>query len=179
MLTVRTSIYNNSPKIIWIETKPTDVQIKIMEKLNLSLEQDDTFLTAVAKIEDAVAQAIGDTRVLQPTEKQFEICSTIGIDISCNSRRVAWAKIKQKIQLMNYQANTAAIKAMHLKIGDTVSEKSTFTMPNGRVLESEKQGIVTFIRWDGSVSFRDVNQRLVKSWAQKLTKLGLKTKHKR
>jgi hypothetical protein len=33
----------------------------------------------------------------------------------------------------------AAIEALQLTVGDTVIERQTFTMPNGQILESEKE----------------------------------------
>ncbi len=171
MLTVKTTVYKNSPKLLWIETKPTESQLQVVGKLGIHLEEDDSFLTVAAKIEDAVAEAIGDTLILEPTDKQKEISSKIGIDISHDSRRVAWAKIRQKIQWLNYEANSAAVKSQQLTVGDTVIERRTFTMTNGEIFESEIQGVVTFIRWDGSVTLKDSNNHVITTWAQKLKKL--------
>ena len=173
MLTFRTTVYKNSPKILWIETKPTEIQIQIAEKLDIHIDENDSILTVAAKIEDAVAEAIGDTRILEPTDKQKEKALEIGIDVSRDSRRVAWAKIRQKIQLINYEANSAAIKALRLKVGDTVIERQTFTMPNGQTLKSEQRGVVTFIRWDGLVTLRNSNNHLMTTWAQSLNNPSL------
>jgi len=170
MLTVRTSVYKNSPKVLWIETKPAEIQIRVASKLGIHLENSDSFLTACAKIEDAVAEAIGDTRILEPTDKQKEIAAKIGVDVSRDSRRVAWAKIRQKTQWLNYEANLATIKSLRLAVGDTVIERKTFIMPNGQTLKSETQGVVKFIRWDGSVTLRSNNNRTMTTWAQKLEK---------
>jgi hypothetical protein len=170
MLTVKTTVYKNSPKILWIETKPAEIQIQVASKLGIHLGDNDSFLTASAKIEDAVAEAIGDTRILEPTDKQKEIATKIGVDISHDSRRVAWAKIRQKIQWLNYEANSAAIKSLGLRVGDTAIERRTFTMPNGQTLESETQGVVTFIKWDGAVTLRDTNKHVITTWAQRLKK---------
>ena len=123
-------------------------------------------------IEDAVAEAIGDTRILQPTDKQKEKALELGIDISLDSRRVAWAKIKQKIQLINYNANSTAIETMQLEVGDIVIESQSFILPNGQTINSEKRGVITFIRWDGAITFREDNKHLVNTWAQKLNKLN-------
>ncbi len=140
------TIHKNLSKPLWMETKLTEIQIQVADKLGIHLEANDSFLTMSAKIENAVADAIGDIQVLEPTDKQKEIAIKIGIDISHDSRRVAWAKIRQKIQWLNYEANSMAIKSLKLMIGDTVVEQRTFTMPNGKILESELQGVVTSIR---------------------------------
>ena len=145
------TVHKNFSKLLWIETKPTEIQIQVADKLDIHLEDNDSFLTVSAKIEDAVAEAIGDTRILEPTDKQKEIALKIGIDISHDSRRVAWAKVRQRIQWLNYETNSAAIKSQQLTVGDTVIERRTFTMPNGETLESEIQGVVILpIRpWSG------------------------------
>ena len=170
MLAARITVHKNSPRVLWVETKPTESQIRVAGKLGIHLADNDSFLTLAAKIEDAVAEAIGDTRILEPTEKQKEIAMKTGIDVSHDSRRVAWAKIRQRIQWLNYEANSAAIESLKLTVGDTVIERRTFTMPNGEVLKSEIQGVVTFIRWDGSVTVRDSNNHLMTTWAQRLNK---------
>lgn len=174
MLTAKMFVYKNSPKLLWVETKATESQIQVAGKLGIHFEDNDSFLTVAAKIEDAIAEAIGDTRILEPTDKQKEIALKIGIDISGDSRRVAWAKIRQKIQWLNYEANSAAIKSQQLTLGDTVTERRTFTMPNGETLESEIQGVITFIRWDGSITLKDTNNHVITTWAQRLKKLKAK-----
>jgi hypothetical protein len=163
-------MHKNSPKILWIYTKPTEIQLKLARKLGINVDENDSILTVVAKIEDTIAEAIGDTRVLEPSSEQNKIATEIGIDISQDSRRVAWAKIRQKLQWINYKANMAAIEALQLTVGDTFIERQTFTMPNGQILESEKRGVVIFIRWDGSVKLRDNNNHIITTWAQKLSK---------
>lgn len=178
MLRLNLTVHKNSPKRLWIETKPTEIQIKVVDKLGIHINEEDSFLTVSAKIEDAVAEAIGDTRTLEPSDKQKEIAIKIGIDVSFDSRRVAWAKIRQKIQWLNYEANSAAVESLKLRVGDNVIEHRTFAMPNGEILKSEVHGVVTFIRWDGAVTLRDTNNHLMTTWAQRLKKSKVNNKPK-
>ena len=81
-------------KVLWAETRPTTAQTRAAERLGVPLEEDDTFLIASARIIDAVCDAIGDTPVHAPTDRQKVLATAQGVDIAADTRRVAWAKIK-------------------------------------------------------------------------------------
>ncbi len=50
MLTVKTTVHKNSPKLLWVETEPTESQIQVAGKLGIHLKDNDSFLTVAAKI---------------------------------------------------------------------------------------------------------------------------------
>ncbi len=52
------NIRNGALKILWIEAKPTEIQIKVADKLGIHIDKNDSFLTVLAKIEDTIAEAI-------------------------------------------------------------------------------------------------------------------------
>jgi len=153
---------------LWSKTKPTKEQKRVAKLLGVELASDDSFLIAAARIEDAVADAVGDEPISKPSKNQERIASEIGLDISMDSHRVAWNKIKQKWQLDNYEANVPAARNMNLKPGDRVIKHLTIKAPSGDI-KFEKEYIVSSIRWDGFVYFKGTGCNC--AWAKTLTKL--------
>ena len=157
---------------LWSKTKPTAEQRRVAGQLGIELFGDDSFFVAAARILDAVADTIGDTPRNKPTEKQRQMASELGLDISTDSRRVTWAKIKEKWQLVNYKANMAALQTMRLAPGDTVIKHIVIKPSSGIDMEFETEHIVSSIRWDGLVYFKGGKGNC--AWAQTLTKLDAK-----
>ena len=144
----------SNTRIVLAKTRPTSLQKCIAARLGILLVDDDTIPTAAARIEDAVADAVGDTRVLDPSDSQVKIARELGLDITGDSRRVAWAKIKQESQRQRYVANTMAVKRLSLKAGDSVVLRRTIIGLNGEELEAKSNEVVSSITWDGIVFFK-------------------------
>ena len=142
-------------KTLWCKTKPTRAQTEVAKQLEIKLPTEDSFLVASARIIDAIAESIGDTPRHEPTKIQIELATQLGIDISDDSRRVAWAKIKQTKQQAHYEGSVAAIEHMQLGPGDVVTWRRVIYSPDGKGMEFECQGTISTIRWDGLVYFKD------------------------
>lgn len=161
-----------SSKTLWITWQHTSEQAYVAARLGIDLASEDTFIVAQARILDAVAETIGETPRHDPTEKQRHLASELGIDISEDSRRVAWAKIRQTTQKRYYDANVEAIQRMQLVPGDVVFERKVIRGPTDHTSQEiivESTDVVSSIRWDGLVYFKGGRGRA--SWAQLLTKV--------
>ena len=101
--------YLHSSKIKWSETEPSDNQRDIAKQLGVQLHSGDTIPIAAARIHDAVADAIGDAGVQTPTPGQEAAAHDLGLDISCDSNRVAGARIGQAIQDKNDRENFSEV----------------------------------------------------------------------
>ena len=160
---LKTSYYSSfsNTKRILAETKPTSFQRCVAERLGIRLLDDDTVPIAAARIEDAVADAVGDTRLLVPLDKQREIARELGLDISGDSRRVAWARIKQENQRKRYTENMEALSRLSLKPGDSAVRRLTFIGLNGGERELMSNVVVSSISWDGVVFLKGGGGRRV------------------
>lgn len=160
--------YREFSRVIWADTKPTSEQFRIARRLGIKLQPDDSILIASSRIIDAVADSIGDTRRHDPTDKQVELAGKLEINIIGDSRRIAWAKIKQTIQRNNFNANMFAIQNLCLAPGDDVIDRRVINNPMGDDIVVEHTRTVSSIRWDGMVYFKGGFGLC--SWAQFLRK---------
>ncbi|MEK7873294.1 MAG: hypothetical protein AAB502_05480 [Chloroflexota bacterium] len=151
-------------KTVWRYTKPSPKQIEVAKCLGVRLRPDDSFLIAAERISDAVGEAVGQTPRLEPTAKQYKMAEDLKITIDGDSRRVAWAKIRQAFQVRNLET----VKRMRLKPGAVVRQLRTFTHYDGKISHHEFFGIVSAIRPDGHVYFKEGES----AWPSELTKIN-------
>ncbi len=178
----------------WIDVRPTKAQLEIAKQLGVKVQPDDTFLVLSERILDEISQAIGDTPKLKPTPKQIEFAEELNLDITEDSRRVAWGKLSQRWQIVAEERrvelrklNADAIRENDLQIGDLVEHTRELDLFNGKVLEIRVKGIIKNVNSDGLISFsntsypiasaKDVKKARNSSAAK--TSIRVKTKLKR
>lgn len=120
---------------------------------------DCTVGVAVAKIADLVDQGFWFCDLGKPTDKQVELASKFGYDISGETRRVGSAIIDD----LMVQLNLESIDEQHLMPGDTVINKRD---------SFHQHYVISSIQESGLVFFKGGNGK--KAWARNLIKVNKK-----
>ena len=117
--------YAGSPKTLWSEVMPTQIQLSMAAKLGVEASPYDTFAVVAASILESVGDAIG-CPPRDVSDRQYELAEELGIDVSdCKSSWVAFVRIREAIQLVNL----AAVRRMDLKPGDRVVQTVATRQP--------------------------------------------------
>lgn len=139
-------------------------QKELAKLLGLDISAD-TFDVAAARLLDAVAIAIGHEPPQNATERQIVFASSIGQDVSTNTKRVASAKIGEAL----FSKNQDAIAALNLKPGDRVIKISRFEL-NNEFHTFEQEFVISSIQPNGRVFFKGGNGR--GAWPTQLKKIS-------
>ena len=138
-------------------------QIALAGLLNLNIAAD-TYDVAAARLLDAVAEAIGHEPPEQSSERQRAVATSLGHDVSVDSKRVASAKIGEAL----FAKNQDAITSLGLKPGDRVIRVERFEY-DGEMRTLEQEFVISSIQPTGRVFFQGGNGQ--GAWPTQLKKI--------
>lgn len=133
---------------------PTGHQIEIARVLKIDIK-GDTSCIAATRILDAVALAVGGTPRLPETDTQAEWANRVGIDSRNDSRRVAWARIAEKL----HGGNVLALSKLKPEAGETILITEVTTAPSGEQFASKELGIISSVKLDGKLYLKKGGRR--------------------
>lgn len=142
---------------------PSTEQISLAAAVGVDVSAD-TFDIAAARLQDAVASAIGWEAPEPASDRQKTFASSLGKDVAGDSKRVASAKIGEAL----FDNNQAAIASLALKAGDRVIRAERFEF-GGEVQTLEQEFVVSSIQPNGRVFFKGGNGQ--GAWPTQLRKV--------
>jgi hypothetical protein len=117
---------------------------------------------------DAVALTIGMREGEVPsTESQIDFADELGFDVHSDSKRVASAKIGEKLK----ENCLESIIKMNLQPGDIVYRKDDFERANCKKGIYPKKLVISSIQGNGRVWFKGGNGS--GAWASQIVKVGI------
>ena len=119
-------------------SSPSQEQVRLAGLLGINIASD-SFDVAAARLQDAVASAIGYEPAEQSSERQRAFASSLGGDVSSDSKRVASAKIGEAL----FARNLDAIVELNLQPGDRVVRVTEFEIEGE--LKSFKKSVRGFV----------------------------------
>ena len=126
-------------------------QVRLAALLGIDITPD-SFDVAAARLQDAVAGAVGYEPPEQSSERQRAFASSLGCDVSTDSKRIASAKISEAL----FAKNQEAIAVLNLQPGDRVIRVTQFEF-EGILRSFEQEFVVSSIQPNGRVFFKGGN----------------------